>query len=374
MVNREDHSKEIISQDSNGVNFLGRVFLYGLLGAIGGQRGGNLAKIAFGGPIIERMAGITFEDVLAADAERQRQLEAQQRQKQVLDALHEALNDTLSKFPSLTIATASGNNLTMLEPDAQWRQVIIHPSVVLILGKRGIGKTALGYRLLELSRYGPRPYVVGVPASAQKDLPDWIGIAPSLEDVPPNSIALVDEAYLSYHARGSLAAESKSMSQLVNLSRQREQTLIFVSQEARQVDRNIASSANVIVFKDLGIFQLEFDRPELNKLATQARQAFTTVTGDKRRWSFAYSQDADFIGLLENNLPSFWKPSLSRLFAAGSSPSQPRKAKRMAPQEKAQKAREMRTQGASYGEICRALGVKSRSTIQNYLKGYPYQR
>jgi len=183
----------------------------------------------------------------------------------------------------------------------------------------------------------------------------------------------VDEAYLAYHARASSTAEARAMSQLLNLSRQREQTIIFVSQEARQVDRNIVSSANVVVFKDLGMLQLEFDRPELNKLTAQARQAFATVRGDKRRWSFVCAPDTDFLGLLENELPPFWKPKLSHLFAHASAPSTPRPPKRMTPQEKAQKAREMRDGGASIREIARTLGV-SPSTVVNYLKGYPYQR
>ena len=164
------------------------------------------------------------------------------------------------------------------------------------------------------------------------------------------------------------------MSQLLNLSRQREQTIIFVTQEARQVDRNIASSSNVLVFKDVGMLQLEFDRPELNKLATQARESFANLKGDKRRWSYVHAPDSDFSGLMENELPSFWKPRLSNLFAADSSPSPTRAPKHMTREEKAKKARELRAGGASYGEICHAVGVKSRSTVQNYIKGYPNQR
>ncbi|MCH8064117.1 MAG: hypothetical protein IH861_16635, partial [Chloroflexi bacterium] len=102
----------------------------------------------------------------------------------------------------------------------------------------------------------------------------------------------------------------------MNLSRQRNQTLIFVTQEARQVDRNIASSATVIAFKEMGMLQPEFDRPELRKLVGQAKEALESVRGNKRRWSYVYSPDADHIGLLENELASFWKPSLSRLFVA----------------------------------------------------------
>lgn len=94
--------------------------------------------------------------------------------------------------------------------DAAWRAKIVRPSIVLILGKRGSGKSALGYRLLELFRYGSQPYVVGVPPSARQHLPDWIGIAPRLEELPPKSIALMDEAYLAYHARASGTAQARA--------------------------------------------------------------------------------------------------------------------------------------------------------------------
>ena len=106
------------------------------------------------------------------------------------------------------------------------------------------------------------------------------------------------------------------MSQNINLSGQKDQTLIFVSQEARQVDRNISSSASVVIFKDLGILQLEFDRPELRKLTIEASEMFSKISGDRRRWSYVYSPDSDFMGMLENELASFWSDGLSRIFGA----------------------------------------------------------
>ncbi len=98
-------------------------------------------------------------------------------------------------------------------------------------------------------------------AQARKYLPDWTGIAPDLESLPFNTIALADEAYLPYQSRRSMAEESMALSQVLNLSRQRNQTLIFVTQEARHVDRNIASSAAVIAFSEMGMLPPEFDRP-----------------------------------------------------------------------------------------------------------------
>ena len=267
---------------------------------------------------------------------------------------------------------------TKPSPDPQtieasnWLRLIPHPSIVIILGKRGAGKSALGYRLLELFRWVANCYVIGLPKDARKYLPDWIGMATSLEDVPPKSVVLVDEAYVPYHARSSMAAESKAMSQLVNLSRQREQTLTFVSQEARQLDKNIASSANVVIFKVLSILQLEFDRRELNKIAANAQQAFATLSGYKKKWAYVYSPDSDFMGLVENSLPTFWTGRLSHVFATGGQVIA-RAPKKTPLDERKEKAKELSRQGLSLGQISKIMGV-SKATIKNWLEDYPYKK
>lgn len=174
-----------------------------------------------------------------------------------------------------------------------------------------------------------------------------------------------------YHSRHNMAQDNKSMSQVVNLSRQRDQTLIFVSQEARQIDRNIASSANVLVFRETGMLQPDFDRRELRKIAEEAHKAFSMKNGNKQRWSYVYSPDADYSGMLESELPSFWKPSLSKLFGASATPAAPRAGRKASPQEKAQKAKELRSHGFSYSEIGKNLGV-SKATAVNYVRDYPY--
>jgi len=291
---------------------------------------------------------------------------------------------SLGSVAPSTNLLANHSKSTLLEPQtakpspdlqtieaSNWLRLIPHPSIVIILGKRGAGKSALGYRLLELFHWVANCYVIGLPKDARKYLPDWIGMATSLEDVPPKSAVLVDEAYMPYHARSSMAAEAKAMSQLVNLSRQREQTLIFVSQEARQLDKNIASSANAVIFKDLGILQLEFDRRELNKIATNAQQAFATLSGDKRKWAYVYAPDSDFVGLMENSLPTFWKEKLSHIFATGREVI-PRAPKKTPLSRRIEKAKYYSRQGLSLGQIAKLMGV-SKPTVKNYLEDYPYK-
>jgi len=293
--------------------------------------------------------------------------------RRIIEESFRSACDTVFKKPTLLEP-----QIPKPSPDPQtieaekWLKLIRHPSNVVILGGRGKGKSALGYRLLEHLRWVASVYVVGLPKSARKLLPDYIGMAARLEDVPLYSIVLVDEAYIPYHARSSMAAEAKIMSQLVYLSRQHEQTLIFVSQEARQIDRNIVSSANVVIFKDLGILQLEFDRRELNRIATNAQQAFTTITTDRRKWAYVYSPDIDFMGLMENSPPTFWSEKLSHIFAAGreSITTAPKKTPLV---ERIEKAKELSRQGLSLGQIAKLMGV-SKPTIKNYLEDYPYKR
>jgi DNA-binding XRE family transcriptional regulator len=318
-----------------------------------------------------------FEGLASWLQERLEQEIVLERQRQERAATLQHILESVNSKP--TLPASPGLDLTkhlpsfdpgIIEAEA-WLKVIKHPSVALIMGKRGSGKSGLGHRLLEHLRHKARPYVIGLPKEARVLLPDWLGMAPSLEDVKGSAIILVDEAYIPYHARAGTTAGARAMSQAVNLSRQKEQTLIFVTQEARQIDKNIASSANVVIFKDPGIIQLKFDRRELNEIAAKANEAFAAVRGDKRQWSFVYAPDTGFVGLLQNTLPAFWNKKLSHVFAIGG------EAATRAPQkeplsQRIEKAKELRKQGLSQGKIARLMGI-SRPTIKNWLEGYPYK-
>jgi len=119
---------------------------------------------------------------------------------------------------------------------------------------------------------------------------------------------------------------------------------------------------------------LEFDRPEFRRLVEPAQMELEQLQARVRKqWAYACSSEADFQGLLPCRLPTFWKPSLSKLFADGPGMAAlGRPGAALNPQEKAAKARELREKGCSYSQIGLQLGV-ARSTVLNYLKGYPYR-
>ena len=362
------------SKSTGSDSFLDRVLRWAMLWGMCGLRGSRLGLWAFLGPIGERLFGFSLEDILAAIERERQEMERQERLRQLRIALRSAFQPALQKMIDVSNAlpSLSLDEGTDVRKDSKWREVIVHPSVVLVLGKRGSGKSALGYRLLELFRYGLAAYVLGIPKQAQRLLPDWLGVSQTLEDVPQASIVLIDEAYLTYHSRESLKAQSREMSRIVNLSRQRNQTLIFVTQEARQIDKNVASQANVVVFKEPGMLQLKFDRPELNDITLEAKQAFSNLSGDKRKSAYVYSPDADFAGLIENLLPTFWSSKLSRAFATIEPASGYRSPTRMTKEGKVARAKELRQSGMSYRQIGSMLRV-NESTAYNYVNDYPYR-
>jgi len=257
--------------------------------------------------------------------------------------------------------------------DKRWRRVIRPPSVIMISGGRGSGKSALGYWLLELLRFASSAYAVGVPESAEPKLPKWIGIVPTLDDLPRDCTALIDEAYLLHHARESSTAAHRRLSAAVNLSRQRNQTLIFVSQESGQLDRSIVRSVDVLVIRKPGSFQKEFERRELSELIGRARDEIAAAPGDAHRWAFVHAAATGFTGLLEVVLPSFWTDEISTLFAGAAETSPISPPANLSRQEKIRAAKQMYGPSCSYRDIATAFGV-APGTAFNWVNDYPYRR
>jgi predicted AAA+ superfamily ATPase len=371
MIGLGSHSSESMGDN----NFLARAILYGRIGLLLGLRGSKLANLAFFGPFAKVALGFKLEEALYEIAKQEQEKERQKRAEEIMQNWAASMKQVFSERKKETgeITKVSLLRPLVLEKDNSWLKTVIHPSVVLVLGKRGSGKSALGYRLLELFRYRLTPHVIGIPTRAQKLLPDWIGVDQELDEIPQASIVLIDEAYLSYHSRESFKTKSKEMSQLVNLSRQRNQTLIFITQEARQIDKNIASQANVVVFKEPAILQSKFERPELNDIIVQAKLAFSDLSGDKRGWAYVYSPDADFIGLMESALPTLWSIELSHAFATGDLVSGTRLPKSMTREEKRAEAKELHKNGLSYRKIGDRLDI-NEGTAYNYVNDYPYKK
>ncbi len=121
----------------------------------------------------------------------------------------------------LTDASVQTYSPAVDEPIAQ---LLHHPTVVLILGHRGSGKTALAARLQELLRDVAPPYAVGLPEKAARLLPEWYGLAQDFDTIPRNAISYVPESYRLFHARTTQTAQGRMIADLINLSRHHRHT------------------------------------------------------------------------------------------------------------------------------------------------------
>jgi|GEM_PF-2307606 len=253
-------------------------------------------------------------------------------------------------------------------PPSQWLEVTPPFARCLILDPPGSGKSATGHTLLEINRWKANPYILGFPEDKAHLLPPWIGLAESFDRIPGNSIVLVDEAYLLYHARKSGFDKSvQEMSRALGLARQRGHTVLFVTHEARLLDKNIISYANMVVIKEPGVLDIKFERREIREVLIRAREFFQGIAaGERKQWSYVWSPERDFEGPLPTPLPSYWTDKISRAYAGGiSSPAE--RLPSTSKEEKKQQAKSWREAGLSYGKIAERLGV-SKATIINWVK------
>lgn len=349
----------------NKWEFAIRAIVWGGFGALHGVRGSALVRLALGGPVLEQIEGVKLEEVLVELLKKN-------------NSVNQLKPHLVNQLPVIPESTGNAQEKTDLLPksaqyfeidrDSRWLEAIPHPSVVLTIGRRGSGKTALNHRLLEISRFRSMPFVLGMPQQALKYLPEWLGVVNGPEEVPENSTLLVDETHLRYNARDSQKQVNREISRIINLSRQKQLTLLFVSQQARTIDRNIASSADVLIIKEPEPLQVEFERREINKLMKTAAEKFQGIKENRTKWSLVYSPARNFFDMLTNELPSYWTEKLSRIYSLSGPSTAQKPARKMSTADKIKRSKLLKSMGVEVTQIKRDIGVRSRTTVYKYLK------
>ncbi len=216
-----------------------------------------------------------------------------------------------------------------------WFKILNEPFVVLILGMRGSGKTALSHLLLELfSDQGRRrpAYIVGFPVHKRHLLPEWIHPLDDLE-FPDNSVVLLHEAHMYLHARRSMSDQNIEVDRLITISRHKNVDIIIETQQSFRLDKNIVAGADAIIYRVPALMQRKFERPELRKIVEMAEKAFEPyvidwevvkdnkvvavkreIKPDALKRAFIYSQGYTGVYPHDIPLPSYWNEEISRAF------------------------------------------------------------
>lgn len=207
------------------------------------------------------------------------------------------------------------------------------PGVALILGSRRYGKTASAHKIGEdLHRSKGVRVMVHLPPTApqetrqriQKLLPDYMKVTTKKEEWEKNSVVIYDEAAQTAHARRTQSGDAVALDNLIGISGQRNQFLVFICHHTKKLDPNVVREVNFIIWKRPTYAYQLFERDELTDFTMKAFDYFAdlrkgrkmndTIQRMLKRNNLVLDFDDFRFFSFENSLPRYWTEDLSSLF------------------------------------------------------------
>ena len=195
--------------------------------------------------------------------------------------------------------------------------IIQHPSINLVIGRRRFGKSALGHYILQkfhIEKPELQLFVVSLPKEKHYLLPDWIKPVDIVENLPDNCVALIDEGAMKYHAHKWNKKETEVMDRLISISGQRRQTFIFITHTMRKFAVTLLLDINCLFVKKPSLLQMKLERSEFRKLIEEIDREFNKIPKTDVK-SSVYVVSDDFKGMIRNPLPEHWSQELSEAYA-----------------------------------------------------------
>jgi hypothetical protein len=181
--------------------------------------------------------------------------------------------------------------------------------IALVIGARGSGKTATSLALMEALRGSKKNYfAMGFSRDA---LPNWIFLVDDVSLVKNDSLVLVDEGGILFSSRDSMSDANKVLSDLLMISRHKNISIIFISQNSSNLEINTLRQADVLILKKHSLLQKSFERKIIAKIYEEYETYFET---HKSLHGVALIHSDIFTGFVNVSLPSFWSVKTSKSF------------------------------------------------------------
>jgi hypothetical protein len=203
-----------------------------------------------------------------------------------------------------------------MEAYAQWIESLSAGKVILVLGKRGSGKSAFIAKMAEflMAINGMNTYWIGAPETARSFVPHWIKLVNTPDNCPANSFVMCDEAGIDYLSLLFNTTANRFMRRMLMIARHKHISLAFATQSSRDIDNAIVRQADSIIFKEPGLHQPDSERAGIKPRAQKAALAFKEIPRGERIGA-AYVFDDSFEGIINSNVPSFWTEDLSHIYS-----------------------------------------------------------
>jgi predicted ATPase len=201
-----------------------------------------------------------------------------------------------------------------MKANFEWLQ---HPSVIIIIGGRGSGKTATAFSILDMfHERGIETHILGHPKLKQLQKEDKIPEFHHLigRQIPAGAI-LIDDAQLTAHAREW--HRNIALDKLVTVSRHKNASLIYTTQQTVHLDRNIVAEVDCIIFKQPSLMAPHTERPFIQKMMQVVEKQYSAFIEkhpdeDIRAYSYCLSNKPRYEGFVgPTKLPAYWSEELS---------------------------------------------------------------
>ena len=151
-------------------------------------------------------------------------------------------------------------------------------------------------------------YAMGFPS---KKLPRWVKVVEDIKEIENDSFVVIDEGGILFSSRDSMSEGNKMLSDLLLIARHKDLTIVFVSQNSSNIEINTMRQADFLALKKSSLLQSEFERKVIAKLYEEYSAKFEKYMNDKGA-TLIYGHD--FVGFVDNSLPSFWSSDIGKSF------------------------------------------------------------
>lgn len=180
--------------------------------------------------------------------------------------------------------------------------------MIIILGRRGSGKSALAHSVAQQMATHQKKQIVTFNEPKQiSNLANYDDIS----KIPNDSIVILDEAGIHFSGRSSGAKQNKDMLNQLRISRHRGISTIVISQDSGSVDVGFLRLADYILMKRITQSMFDFERSAIQKRLKPGYEALNEKKGEKE---FFYVASDDFNGLCKNKLASYWSNKASKSY------------------------------------------------------------
>jgi len=209
-------------------------------------------------------------------------------------------------------------NEDRLTPDGFFLMAVTHPSIIVIIGGIGSGKTGLSMKFIDIlhDKYkNQKTYIIGS-HKMKKILPKWIGIiTPGRYRIPNDSIVLGDDMHLHTDSREHWGEPAKILRELERASRQKNMTFIYTTQMTDVLLKSSIGICSMLCIKKPSPFQRDFERPQLRKIikAVEKEYKIIPVKLDPRKYVYCITNLGEYM-VGPYDLPEWWSEELSNLY------------------------------------------------------------